>query len=196
MSLYRARSFNDTNNFYDLFDGSRSTQIRSSNMDAHQNVLYAAGLPALISTGITLLYLLVKTFRFAFYALSNKTEGRLAATTPCSGQPEQCSIEGEEGHTEVYQQIPRDITEQNGIGAQRPSGSLPVSKRWKDLCLSTCRDATQYSVEPVVRQSDKRLSSKRCRTTTNSYGQGPSGTHDDSSGVLTEGGGWSNATNG
>ena len=196
MSLYRARSFNDTNNFYDIFDGGRSTQICSSNMDAHQNVLYAAGLPALISTGITLLYLLVKTFRFAFYALSNKTEGRLAATTPCSGQPEQCSIEGEESHTEVHQQIPRDITEQYGTGAQRPSGSLPVSRRWKDLRLSTCGDATQYSAEPVVRQSDKRLLSGRCRTTTNSYGQGPSGAHDDSSGVLTESGGWSNATNG
>ena len=165
-------------------------------MDAHQNVLYAAGLPALISTGITLLYLLIKTFRFAFYALSNKTEGRLAATTLCSGQQEQRSIEGEEGHTEVYQQIPRDITEQYGTGAQRPSGSLPVSRRQKDLRISTRGDATQYSEEPVVRQSDKRLSSGRSRTTTNSYGQGPSSPHDDSSGVLTEGGGWSNATNG
>ena len=87
-------------------------------MDAHQNVLYAAGLPALISTGITLLYLLVKTFRFVFYAFSNKTKGRLAATTQGSGQPEQRSIEGEEGHTEVHQQIPRDITEQYGTGAQ------------------------------------------------------------------------------
>ena len=72
-------------------------------MDAHQNVLYAAGLPALISTGITLIYLLLKTCRFAFYALSNKTEGRLAATMPCSGQQEHRSIEGEEGHTEVYE---------------------------------------------------------------------------------------------
>ena len=40
------------------------------------------------------------------------------------------------------------------------------------------------------------MSSGRCRTTTNSYGQGPSGAHDDSSGVRTESGGWSNATNG
>ena len=40
------------------------------------------------------------------------------------------------------------------------------------------------------------MPSGRSRTTTNYYGQGPSGTHDDSSGVLTESGGWSNATNG
>ena len=109
---------NDTNNIYDLFDGGRSTQIHRSNMDAHQNVLYAAGLPALISTGITLIYLLLKTCQFAFYALSIKTEGRLAATMPCSGQQEHRSIEGEGGHTEVYEQIPRDNTEQNGTGVQ------------------------------------------------------------------------------
>ena len=163
-------------------------------MDTHQNVLYAAGLPALISTGITLIYLLLKTCRFAFYAVSNKTEGRLAATTPCSGQQEHRSIEGEEGHTEVYEQIPRDNTEQYGTGTQRPSGSLSVSRRWQDLRLSTCGDATQYPEEPVVRQNVKRLPSGRSQTSTNYYGQGPSGTHDDSSGVLT--GGWSNATNG
>ena len=165
-------------------------------MDAHQNVLYAAGLPALISTGITLLYFLLKTCRFAFYALSNKTEGRLAATTPCSGQQEHRSIEGEEGHTEVYEQIPRDNTEQYGTGAQRPSGSLPVPRRRKDLRFSTRGDVTEYPEEPAVRQNEKRLPSGRSRTTTNYYGEGPGGTYDDSTGVLTESGGWTNAANG
>ena len=87
-------------------------------MDTNQNVLYAAGLPALISTGITLIYFLLKACHFAFYALSHKTEGRLAAATPGSGQQEHRSIEGEEGHTEVYEQIFRDNTEQYGAGAQ------------------------------------------------------------------------------
>ena len=40
------------------------------------------------------------------------------------------------------------------------------------------------------------MPSGRSRTTTNYYGKGPGSTHDDSSGVLTESGGWSNATNG
>ena len=40
------------------------------------------------------------------------------------------------------------------------------------------------------------MPSGRSRTTTKYYGQGPSGTHDDSSGVLTESGSWSNAANG
>ena len=196
MSLHRAGSFNDTHNIYELFDGYRPTQIRRSNMDINQNVLYAAGLPALISTGITLIYLLLKTCHFAFYALSHKTEGRLAAATPGSGQQEHRSIEGEEGHREVYEQISRDNTEQYGTGAQQPSGSLPVPRRRKDLHLSPCGDVTEYSEEPAVRQNEKRLPGGRSRTTTNYHGKGPSGTYDDSTGVLTESGGWTNAANG
>ena len=109
-----------------------------------RNVLYAAGLRALISTGITLIYFLLKACHFAFYALSHKTEGRLAAAMPGGGQQEHCPIEGEEGHTEVYEQISGDNTEQYGTGAQRPSGSLPVPRRWQDLCLSSRGDVTEY----------------------------------------------------
>ena len=165
-------------------------------MDTNQNVLYAAGLPALISTGITLIYFLLKTCHFAFYALSHKTEGRLAAAMPGSGQQEHCSIEGEEGHMEVYEQISRDNTEQYGTGAQRPSGFIPVPRRWQDLRLSSCGDVTEYPEEPAVRQNEERLPGGRSRTTTNYYGEGPGGTYDDSTGVFTESGGWTNAANG
>ena len=47
-------------------------------MDTYKEVLYTAGLPALISTGITLLYLLLKAYKFAVYALPHQTERRLA----------------------------------------------------------------------------------------------------------------------
>ena len=40
------------------------------------------GVPALISTGITLLYLLLKAYQFAVYALPHQAERRLAAATP------------------------------------------------------------------------------------------------------------------
>ena len=49
-------------------------------MDTYKEVLYAAGLQALISTRITLLYLLLKAYQFAVYALPHQTEGRLAKT--------------------------------------------------------------------------------------------------------------------
>ena len=91
-------------------------------MDTSQNVLYAAGLPALISTGVTLIYFLLKAFHFVFYALSHKTEGRLAAAMPGGGQHEHRPIKGEEGDTEVYEQISGDNTEQYGTGPNDPQG--------------------------------------------------------------------------
>ena len=92
-------------------------QNRRSNMDSNLNALYAAGLPALISTVITLVYFLLKACHFAFYALSHKTEGRLAEATPGSCKQEHRSIKGE-GHMEVYEQISGDNTEQYGAGTQ------------------------------------------------------------------------------
>ena len=139
-------------------------------MDSNQNVLYAVGLPALISTGITLIYFLLKACCFAFYALSHKTEGRLPAATPGRCQQEHRSIEGEEGHTEVYEQVSGDNTEQYGTGAQRPSGSLPVPRRRQDLCLSSRRDVTEYPEKPAFRQNEKRLPGGRSGSTTNYYG--------------------------
>ena len=124
-------------------------------MDSNPNVLYAAGLPALISTGITFIYFLLKACHFAFYALSHKTEGRLAAAMPGSGQQKHDPIKRTEGHTEVYEQISGDNTEQYGTGTQRPSGSLPVPRRWQDICLSSSGDVTEYPEESPFRQMKK-----------------------------------------
>ena len=165
-------------------------------MDSNPNVLYAAGLPALISTGLTLIYFLLKACYFVFYAVSHKTEGRLAAAMPGSGQQEHGPNKRKEGHTEVYEQISGDNTEQYGTGTQRPSGSLPVSRRWQDIRLSPCRDVTEYPEEPPFRQNEKRLSGGRSRNTTNYYGEGPSATYANSTGVFTESGGWTNAADG
>ena len=165
-------------------------------MDSHTKVLYAAGLPALILTRITLIYFLLKAYHFAVYALSHKTEGRLAAATPGSGKQEHRSIEGKEGHTEVYEQVSGDITEQYGAGIQQSSGSFPVPRRQQDLHISSRRNVTEYSEEPSVRQNEKRLPGRRSRTSTNFHGEGPGSTYDDSTGVFTESGGWTNAANG
>ena len=165
-------------------------------MDTNQNVLYAAGLPALISTGITLIYFLLKACHFAFYALSHKTEGRLAVATPGHCQQEHRSVEGEEGHTEVYEQVSGDNTEQYGTGAQRPSGSLLVPRRRQDLRLSSRGDVTEYPEKPAFRPNEKRLPGRRSGSTTNYYGKGPGSTYDDSPGVFTESGGWTNAADG
>ena len=164
-------------------------------MDSYKDVFYAAGLPALILTGITLVYFLLKVYQFAVHVVSHETEGRLAAATPGGRKQEHGSIEGEEGHTKVHAQVSRSISDQYGAGIQQPSGSVSLSRRRKDVCLAACRNAEEYSVEPSVQENAKRLQSRENRTTENNDGQGPGGAYGDSTGVFAEGGGWPNAAN-
>ena len=164
-------------------------------MDSYKDVFYTAGLPALISTGITLVYFLLKAYQFTVHAVSHQTEGRLAAATPSGRKQEHGSIEGEQGHTEVPEQVPRSISDQYGTGIQQPSRSLSLSGGRKNVCLAARRNAEEYSVEPSVPENAKRLPSRRNRSTENGDGQRPSGAYGDSSGVFAEGSGWPNATN-
>ena len=112
-------------------------------MDSYKEVLYAAGRPALISTGITLLFFFLKAYQFAVYALSNQTKGRLAAATPGGHQQEHGSIEGEKGYKEVHEQVSGNISDEYGAGIKQPSGAVSLSRRQKDVCIAARRNAEE-----------------------------------------------------
>ena len=164
-------------------------------MDAYKEVLYAAGLPALISTGITLLYLLLKAYQFAVYALPHQTERRLAAAMPGGRQQVHSSIAGDKGSQEVFEQIPGTILAEYGTELQQPSRTVPLSRGWENICITARRNAEEHSVEPFIRTDAKRLQGRGHRYTKDNDGQRSSGPHDDSAGVLDEGGHWSDAEN-
>ena len=164
-------------------------------MDTYKEVLYAAGLPALISTGITLLYLLLKAYHFAVYALPDQTKRRLAAATPSGRQQVHGSIVGEKGYQEVHEQVPGNISDEYGAGLQQPSGTVPLSGGWENVCIAARRNAEEYSVEPFIRENAKRLQSRGNKHTRDNNGQRPRGPHDYSAGVPAEGGRWPTAEN-
>ena len=83
-------------------------------MDTSAPVFYAAGLPALISTGITCIYFLLKAAGYLFHAISHKTLGRVATTMPDCGQHEYSPDPGEEGDTEICKQVSGRFSEQYG----------------------------------------------------------------------------------
>ena len=166
-------------------------------MDSSLSVLYAAaGLPALISTGITFVYFFLKACRYLFHAISHQTEGRVATATPGSGKPEHSSITGTEGDTEVYQQISGSYTEQYGGGTQRSSGPLLISRRRQDICLPSCGDAAEHKEEPTFRENAKLLPGGRHRDSQNNNGKGPSNPHANSTGLFTKCGSRDNAFDG
>ena len=107
-------------------------------MDSNTNVLYcAAGLPALISTGITFICFFLKACGYMFHAISHQTKGRVAKATPGCGQQEHSADKGKEGHTEVCEQISGNFTEQYGGGTQRSPGSIFLPRRRQDVGLSS-----------------------------------------------------------
>ena len=164
-------------------------------MDTYKEVLYTAGLPALISTGITLLYLLLKAYQFAVYALPHQTERRLAVATPGGRQQVHSSIAGDKGCQEVLEQVPGNISDEYGAELQQPSGTVPLSRGWENICIAARRNAEEHSVEPFIRENAKRLQGRGNRYTKDNDGHRSRGPHDDSAGVLEEGGRWSDAEN-
>ena len=97
-------------------------------MDTYKEIFYAAGVPAIISTGITLLYFLLKAYQFAVYALPHQTERRLAVATPGGRQQVHGAVAGDKGYQEVHEQVPGNIPDEYGAGIQQPSGTLPLSR--------------------------------------------------------------------
>ena len=74
-------------------------------MDSGASVFYAAGLPAIVSIGITICYFFLKICSFTFHAISNQAKRRVAKATTSGGQQEHCTDPREEGNTEIHEQI-------------------------------------------------------------------------------------------
>ena len=156
-------------------------------MDSNTNILYsAAGLPALISTGITFIYFLLKACHYLVHAISHKTEGRVATATPGCGEQKHSADTGIQGHTEVREQVSGNSTEQYGGGTQRSPGSIFVPRRRQDVCLPSHGDAPEYTEESTFRQNAKRLQGGRHRDSQEYNGKGPCDPHANPTGVFTK----------
>ena len=129
------------------------------------------------------------------YALPHQTKRRLAATTPGGCQQVHSSIAGDKGCQEVLEQIPGNISAEYGPELQQPSGTIPLSRGWENICITARRNDEEHSVEPFIRKDAKRLQGRGNRYTKDNDGQRSSGPHDDSAGVLDESGRWSDAEN-
>ena len=164
-------------------------------MDSNTNVLYcAAGLPALISTGITFIYFFLKACHYVFHAISHQTEGRVAMAMPGCGQQEHSADTGKEGHMEICEQISGNFTEQYGGGTQRSPGSISLSRRRQDLCLSSHGDAPEHTEESTFRENAKRLQGGRHRNSQDINGKGPGDPCANPTGVFMKRGSRDNAS--
>ena len=130
-------------------------------MDSNTNVLYsAAGLPALISTGITLIYLLLKACCYMFHAISHKTKGgwqrpRQVVVNKSTAQIRETKATRK--FANKYQEFYRTIWWRT----QRPPGSIFVPRRRQDIRLPSCGDAPEHTEKSTFRQKCKKTARRK-----------------------------------
>ena len=114
---------------------------------------------------------------------------------PGSGQQEHCADMGEEGHTEVCEQIQGNLSEQYGRRSERSPGTILLPRRGQNICLPSIGDDTRHTEEPAFRENAKGLQSRRHQTPEKYYGKGPENSCVNATGIFTKCGSWDNASN-
>ena len=115
---------------------------------------------------------------------------------PGCGQHQHSTDPGEEGDTEVCQQILGRFSEQYGGGTQRSPGSVSLPRRRQNVCLPSHGHVTEYSEEPVVSEDAKGLSGRRHQNPQDNNGKGPCNPCINPTGIFTKGGSMDNASDG
>ena len=131
-----------------------------------------------------------------FHAISYKTEGRLATAMPGCGEQKHSADTGNQGHTEVCEQVPGNSTEEYGGGTQRSPGSIFVPRRRQDVRLPSRGDAAEHTEKSTFRQNAKRLQGGRHRNPQDYNGKGPGGPCVNPTGIFTKCGSRDNASDG
>ena len=142
------------------------------------------------------IYFLLKACHYVFHAISYKTEGRLATAVPGCGEQKHSADMGNQGHTEVCEQVPGNSTEQYGRGTQRSPGSIFVPRRRQDVCLPSCGNAAEHTEKSTFRQNAKRLQGRRHRNPQDYNGKGPGDPCVNPTGIFTKCGSRHNASDG
>ena len=65
------------------------------------------------------------------------------------GQQVHCANTGEEGHTEIREQIQGNLSEQYGGRPERSPDTILLSRRGKNICLPFFRNHTGHTAEPT-----------------------------------------------
>ena len=71
------------------------------------------------------------------------------------GQQEHCANMGEEGHTEICEQIQGNLSEQYGRRPEQSPGTILLSRTGQNICLPSFRDDTRHTAEPAFQENAK-----------------------------------------
>ena len=136
-------------------------------MDSNTSVLYAAaGLPALVSTGITILYFFLKLCNFAIHAISNKAKRRVATPMTSGSEQAHCTNLREESDPEIHQQVQRHFFRRHprwrkDTGILRDRTFIKMGANHMPPFLYTC--CREYNRVPFLRKRRKTVPQRASR---------------------------------
>ena len=115
--------------------------------------------------------------------------------TTGGGQQEHCTNTGEEGDTEICEQIQENLSEQYGGRPEQSPGTILLSRKGQIIRLPSFRSDTGHTTEPTFRENTEGLQSRRHRTSEKHYGKRPKDSRINATGISTKCGSWDNASN-
>ena len=74
---------------------------------------------------------------------------------PSSGQQEHCADMGEEGHTEVCEQIQGNLSEQYGRRPEQSPGTILLPRRGQNICLLPLGMINDIQKSPLFEKMQK-----------------------------------------
>ena len=158
-------------------------------MDTYTSLYTTGGVPALVSTMITIIYFAVKFLSFVLNARTRVTEGRKRTLRDHPPAHHQSSASGTESNYEVYKDLSDCSGEEinNGRGQwPRPTGTLFLQSGRQDVCFSPDRTITGDQKMPPLQTDAERRRSQRGSDTREYLGAGSESTHIDSTVILME----------
>ena len=123
-------------------------------MDAYTSLYTAGGVPALVSTAVTVIYVAIKLITYCLNASTGKTESRQGAVYNSISGHNQGPASRTQSPGQIYSHVPEYHydTKDNGTG-QWPPTTRPIflHSEWENVCISTTRHDTGDKTMPPLR---------------------------------------------
>ena len=159
-------------------------------MDAYTSLYTVGGVPALVSTAITVIYFAVKLITYCINASTGKAESRQGTVYNSLSGHDQGSASGTQGPGQVYPHIPGYPynTKDNGRG-QWPQTTQPIflHTERQDLRISPTRDDTGDKTMPPLRTNVEGYQGRRNSYHRDDIASGSQGSHFNTVGIPPKG---------
>ena len=158
-------------------------------MDAYSTLYTTGGVPALVSTAITIIYFAVKLIAYVLHASTRETESQKRMLYHHLPTHNQSSMSGMESPCEIYKDISGNSCETDDNGRRqwpRSPRTILLPNGGQNVCFSPNRNAAGNQTMPPLQTNVEGCGGQRSSHTRDNISPGPQGPHINATGVFTK----------